>query len=75
MKKNHVDLLLIGMGSYINKNNSFKLLYSFFPTAIIKRSVFGSNMNYQETVSDIENALGSFPGFSKGVPQDVLTQM
>jgi len=75
MKKNHVDLLQIGMGSYIDKNNNFKILYSFFPTAINKRSMFASNMNYQETVSDIENALGSFPGFFKGVPQDVLTQM
>jgi AhpD family alkylhydroperoxidase len=32
-------------------------------------------MSYQETVIDIENTLGSFPGFFKGVPQDVLMQM
>ena len=32
-------------------------------------------MSYQETVSDIEKSLGSFPGFFKGVPEDVLTQM
>lgn len=31
--------------------------------------------SYQETVSEIEKDLGSFPGFFKGVPQDVLTQM
>ena len=32
-------------------------------------------MSYQETVTDIEKSLGSFPGFFKGVPQDVLIQM
>lgn len=31
--------------------------------------------SYQETVNEIEKELGSFPGFFKGVPQDVLTQM
>ncbi len=31
--------------------------------------------SYQETVKDIEKELGSVPGFFKGVPQDVLTQM
>lgn len=34
-----------------------------------------SMSNYQETVKDIEKELGSVPGFFKGVPQDVLTQM
>ena len=32
-------------------------------------------MSYQETVSDIEKEFGIFPGFLKGVPQDVLMQM
>jgi AhpD family alkylhydroperoxidase len=32
-------------------------------------------MSYQQTVSDMEKAFGSFPGFFKGVPQDVLVQM
>jgi AhpD family alkylhydroperoxidase len=33
------------------------------------------HMSYQETVSDMEEAFGIFPGFFKGVPQDVLVQM
>ena len=37
--------------------------------------MFEANMNYQETVSEIERELGSVPSFFKGVPQDVLTQM
>jgi hypothetical protein len=32
-------------------------------------------MNYQETRNDMEQALGSIPGFFNGVPQDVLVQM
>jgi len=32
-------------------------------------------MSYQETVREIEEAFGSFPGFFKGIPQDVLMQM
>ena len=32
-------------------------------------------MSYQETVSDVEKMFGSFPGFFKGIPQDVLVQM
>jgi AhpD family alkylhydroperoxidase len=34
-----------------------------------------SDMSYQETVREIEEAFGIFPGFFKGVPQDVLMQM
>ena len=48
---------------------------SFFPTVINKRSMFTSHMSYQETVNDIEKEFGSFPGFLRGVPQDVLMHM
>jgi AhpD family alkylhydroperoxidase len=33
------------------------------------------NMSYQQTVSEMEKTFGSFPGFFKGIPQDVLVQM
>jgi AhpD family alkylhydroperoxidase len=33
------------------------------------------HMSYQETVREMEEAFGIFPGFFKGVPQDVLMQM
>ena len=32
-------------------------------------------MNYQETISDMQQTFGSVPGFFGGVPQDVLVQM
>jgi AhpD family alkylhydroperoxidase len=32
-------------------------------------------MSYQETVKEMEEAFGIFPGFFKAVPQDVLMQM
>ena len=34
-----------------------------------------TDMSYQETVREMEKAFGIFPGFFKGVPQDVLVQM
>jgi AhpD family alkylhydroperoxidase len=37
--------------------------------------VTSDNMSYQETVTDIEKEFGSFPGFLRGVPQDVLMHM
>lgn len=32
-------------------------------------------MSYQQTVSEMQQTFGSFPGFFKSVPQDVLTNM
>jgi AhpD family alkylhydroperoxidase len=58
---------------YGNKNTN--IIYIFFPSVINSAQCLHHRMSYQETVSDIEKSLGSFPGFFKGVPQDVLTQM
>jgi AhpD family alkylhydroperoxidase len=38
-------------------------------------SVYSTDMSYQETVKEMEEAFGIFPRFFKGVPQDVLMQM
>lgn len=32
-------------------------------------------MSYEETLKDIENTLGSVPGFMKNTPTDILTQL
>lgn len=47
----------------------------FFQRFLIRIDFLLQTMSYQETVTDIEKSLGSFPGFFKGVPQDVLMQM
>jgi AhpD family alkylhydroperoxidase len=46
-----------------------------YPYSLIISMFFRIGMSYEETVKDIQQTFGMFPGFFKNTPKDVLPQM